>query len=71
MIVPASRSRETSASETPDHVIFLVQFFADEVRVHGKPPLVLVIVRTEAVLDVVVYDEIKLFVGESVVSCQR
>jgi hypothetical protein len=38
---------ETAASKTPDDAIFLVKFFADEIRVHGKPPLLLVIVRTE------------------------
>ena len=41
---------ETAASKTPDDAIFLVQFFTDEIRVHGKPPLLLVIVRTEAII---------------------
>jgi hypothetical protein len=49
---------ETAASKTPDDAIFLVQFFTDEVRVHGKPPLLLVIVRTQAVLDVAVNDKV-------------
>jgi hypothetical protein len=62
---------EAPASETPDDAIFLVEFFADEVCVHGEPPLLFVIGRTQAVLNVEVYDEIKFFIGESIVTCER
>lgn len=57
-----------AASETPDNAILLVQFFADEVNVHGKLPLLLIGIRAQTVFDVVVDDEIEFFIAKPVVA---